>query len=230
MALQLRARRLKVENRATSKCLDIDDGPSRKGGKHTVSLRRCLLSRRHDHPENMLRFVVAPGGDIVPDLAARLPGRGMWLCADREVLGNPQLSRVFARGARRQVKLPEHLPNLVTEGLAKRLQDGISLGRRAGEAVCGFQKCRERIASGQVGVVICAADASRDELSRLMSGHRDVPVIQLESRVLASVFGRDHAVYAVMAPGALARRLITEYKRLTGVIEGSLPGPQGTGQ
>lgn len=221
---------LQVENRATSNILDIDDGPSRKGSKKTTSLRRCLLSRRHDHPDNMLRFVVAPGGDIVPDLAARLPGRGMWLCADREVLGNPQLPRVFARGARRQVKLPDQLPKLVAEGLAKRLQDGISLGRRAGDAVCGFQKCRERIASGRVGVVMCAADASRDELSRLMSGHRDLPVVRVPDRELALAFGRDHAVYAVMAPGALARRLITEYKRLTGVIEGSLPGPQGKGQ
>lgn len=219
-----------MENRVTSNILDIDDGPLRKAKKQTTSLRRCLLSRQHGHPDTMLRFVVAPEGEIIPDLAARLPGRGMWLCADRDVLGNPQLSRIFARGARRQVKVPKQLLNLVVEGLAKRVQDGISLGRRAGEAVCGFQKCRERIAAGRVGVVICAEGASQDELSRLMSGHRHLPVVEVSAQVLALAFGRDHAVYAVMAPGALSRRLVTECKRLTGVIEGSLPGPQDKGQ
>ncbi|WP_370517908.1 RNA-binding protein [Saccharibacter sp. 17.LH.SD] len=219
-----------MENRITSNVSDIDDGPSGGGQRKTLSLRRCLLSRRHDAPENMLRFVVSPDRRVIPDLTARLPGRGMWLCADRDVLSSPQLGKAFARGARQQVKFPEGLLDLVQEGLAKRLQDGISLGRRAGEAVCGFQKCRERITTGKVGVVICATDASQDELARLMSGHRDIPVVRVPDRVLASAFGRDRAVYAVIAPGALAQRFVTEYKRFSGVANGSLPGPAIKGQ
>lgn len=191
------------------------------------SYRRCLLSRSHDIAEHMLRFVVGPGDMVVPDLARRLPGRGMWLCADRASLEDKRLPQFFARAAKRRVHLPQGLLNLVEEGLAKRLQSGISLGRRAGEAVCGFQKCREHIVSGKVGVVICAAGASRDELARLVSGHRDLPVVWVPEKVLASAFGREKAVYAVMLSGALARQLMAEYKRFSGVAGRYAPKPSG---
>ncbi len=196
----------------------IDDGPVKKG-RAVSSQRRCLITRTHDEPQHMLRFVVGPEGQVVADLAARLPGRGMWLCANRAVLEDAQLPRVFSRAARQKLDVPVGLVGYIKDGLAKRLLDGISLGRRAGEAVCGFQKCRERIVAGKVGVVICAAGASQDEVARLLSGHRDLPVVWVPGRILAASFGRDRAVYAVMAPGALAERLKAEYKRFAGVAE-----------
>ncbi|WP_326831338.1 DUF448 domain-containing protein [Bombella favorum] len=208
---------------------DVDDGPSGRG-RRAPSQRRCLVSRMHDAPCHMIRFVVGPEGSIVADLAARLPGRGMWLKADRTVLEDGQLARIFSRAARQKVNVPEGLLESLKDGLAKRLLDGISLGRRAGEAVCGFQKCRERIVSGRVGVVICAAGASQDEVARLLSGQRELPVVWVPRAVLAASFGREHAVYAVMAPGALAERLKAEYKRFAGVAEGTLPGPDTVGQ
>lgn len=219
------------ENRITTEVeiADTDNGPPGKGRK-SVSQRRCLLSRTHDEPRHMLRFVIGPGGEVVPDLAARLPGRGMWLSANKVVLEDPQLARAFSRAARKKVAIPESFSARIKDGLAKRLLDGISLGRRAGEAVCGFQKCRERIVSGKVGVVICAADASQDEVARLLSGHRELPVVWVPGAVLAASFGRERAVYAVMAPGVLAQRLKAEYKRFKGVAEGSLPGPNENGQ
>ncbi|MCX5616248.1 DUF448 domain-containing protein [Bombella sp. TMW 2.2559] len=208
---------------------DTDDGPPGRGHR-ALSQRRCLVSRTHGEPGHMLRFVVGPDGRVVADLSVRLPGRGMWLLADRAVLEDKQLARAFSRAARQKVELPEGLVESVRDGLAKRLLDGISLGRRAGEAVCGFQKCRERIVAGRVGVVICAAGASQDEVARLLSGQRDLPVVWVPGAVLAASFGRERAVYAVMAPGALADRLKAEYKRFTGVTEGMLPGPDTVGQ
>ena len=208
---------------------DVDDGPSGRG-RRAPSQRRCLVSRTHDAPCHMIRFVVGPEGSIVADLAARLPGRGMWLKADRTVLEDGQLARIFSRAARQKVNVPEGLLESLKDGLAKRLLDGISLGRRAGEAVCGFQKCRERIVAGRVGVVICAAGASQDEVARLLSGQRELPVVWVPGDILAASFGRERAVYAVMAPGALAERLKAEYKRFAGVAEGTLPGPDTVGQ
>lgn len=216
------------ETRTTSEdCAfdEVDNGPVRKG-QRAPSQRRCLITRTHDEPRHMLRFVIGPAGQIVADLAARLPGRGMWLRAERAVLEDAQLSRVFSRAARQKVDVPVGLIESVRDGLAKRLLDGISLGRRAGEAVCGFQKCRERIVAGTVGVVICAAGASQDEVARLLSGHRDIPVVWVPGQVLAASFGRDRAVYAVMSKGALAERVKAEYKRFAGVAECTPPGPE----
>lgn len=219
------------ETRATTEEVipDTDDGPPGRG-RRASSRRRCLVSREHGEPGHMLRFVVGPDGRVVADLSARLPGRGMWLLADRAVLEEKQLARFFSRAARQKVELPEGLLESVRDGLAKRLLDGISLGRRAGEAVCGFQKCRERIVAGRVGVVICAAGASQDEVARLLSGQRELPVVWVPGDILAASFGRERAVYAVMAPGALAERLKAEYKRFAGVAEGTLPGPDTVGQ
>lgn len=219
------------ETRATTEdqIPDTDDGPPGRG-RRALSQRRCLVSRTHGEPRHMLRFVVGPDGRVVADLSARLPGRGMWLQADRAILEDGQLARAFSRAARQKVEIPEGFAESVRDGLAKRLLDGISLGRRAGEAVCGFQKCRERIVAGRVGAVICAAGASQDEVARLLSGHRDLPMVRVPGDVLAVSFGRERAVYAVMAPGALAERLKAEYKRFAGVTEGVLPGPETIGQ
>ena len=175
----------------------------------------------------MIRFVVGPGNRIVPDLAAKLPGRGMWLSASRDVLDSGRTRQAFARAAKAQVTVPDGLADLVQAALAQRLLDSVSLARRAGQAVCGFQKSREWLTSGRAGVVIRSDSASPDEFSRLVSGRRDLPVATVPDRVLASAFGRDRAVYAVVAPGALAQRLIAEHERFSGVAGRPLPDPEG---
>ncbi|UMM64395.1 hypothetical protein DM15PD_14090 [Aristophania vespae] len=210
---------------STNDLCDFDDGPVKGRKKTSSSERRCIVTRSHESPGQMIRFVIAPDGRIVPDLSGRLPGRGLWVKAEREIFDSAKLKQAFSRAARKEVQISQGLLNFVIEGLANRLQDGISLARRAGEAVCGFQKCRERLAANKVGVIICALGASRDELGRLMSGHRSLPVEWVPERVLASAFGRDRAVYAVIAPGALAQRLMADCKRFSGVAETSLPDP-----
>ena len=54
-------------------------------------LRKCIVTGEQAAPERMIRFVVGPSidgaaGEVVPDLARRLPGRGMWLKAERAVV------------------------------------------------------------------------------------------------------------------------------------------------
>src|SRR5437870_12059149 len=47
------------------------------------SLRRCVVTRAVLPKAALVRFVVGPTGEIVPDVAARLPGRGLWVKAER---------------------------------------------------------------------------------------------------------------------------------------------------
>lgn len=201
---------------------DLPDGAEE--GNDTQ--RRCIVTRQTGNPDVMLRFVIAPDGTVTPDLAARLPGRGIWLSARRDVLDTARTRHLFSRAARQPVKVPEDIAQAVVSGLEARLVQGLGLARRAGQALCGFVKCREWIAAGKAGIVIQGSGGSPDELRRLISGNGNLPVLTLPARVLATAFGREHAVYAVVARGALAQRLMAEHERFSGLTDGLVPEPR----
>lgn len=166
----------------------------------------------------MIRFVVAPDRTVVPDLLARLPGRGIWLSARRDVLDTARLRGAFARAAKGPVTVPPDLTASVEAGLTRRIGELLGLARRAGQAVCGFQKAREWLRTGRAGLVIQAADGSKEERARFLSGGRAVLVAApLPAEALGAVFGRDNVVHVAVAQGRLAEALGVETTRLAGV-------------
>ncbi len=168
----------------------------------------------------MIRFVLGPERMVIPDLAARLPGRGFWLSPSADVIETAAKRGAFARAARGPVILPPELATLLREGLTRRVTDMLGLARRAGQAVGGFAKAREALA--KAGVVVQASDGSDEECRRLLSGSRDVAVVRpLTAAALGAVFGRDHVVHVAVAQGRLAEALKAESFRLVGVTTGS---------
>ena len=184
----------------------------------TGPMRRCAVTRERDYKIRLIRFVVSPDRVVTPDLLAKLPGRGIWLSARRDVLVTACSKGAFARAARGQVSVPADLMEVVQAGLRRRVGELLGLARRAGQAVAGFQKSREWLQSRRAGLVIQALDGSREERSRLMSGVRDVPAVApLSAAALGAVFGRDHVVHVAVAQGRLAEVLEIETTRLSGV-------------
>ncbi len=188
----------------------------------TGPLRRCIVTRQQDYRNRMIRFVVAPDRVIVPDVNAKLPGRGIWLSARRDVLDTActkgALARVASKHARAHVTVPMDLVQVVQAGLTRRVTELLGLARRAGQAVCGFQKAREWLQSRHVGLVLQASDGSAAERARLISGVKDVPVATpLPGLALGAVFGRDHVVHVAVAHGKLAEALGIEVTRLAGI-------------
>ena len=211
---------------AASSGSDVSDGDAADGPEEPERgpLRRCIVTRERLPMERMIRFVVAPDRTLTPDLAARLPGRGIWLSAHRDVLETARTRGGFARAARGQVILPQDLPALLQDGLLRRMADCLGLARRAGQAVCGYARSREWITDGRAAVVVQAVDGSPDERSRLLSGARDLPVVAVMSGTrLAAAFGRDHVVHAALSRGALADRLVAESGRFTGLAGVAAP-------
>ena len=201
-----------AEEQAADDPADADEEPE------TGPLRRCVVTRERDYRARMIRFVVSPDRVVTPDLLAKLPGRGIWLSARRDVLVTARSKGAFARAARGQVTVPADLLEVVQAGLSRRVVELLGLARRAGQAVAGFQKSREWLQSRRVGIVIQAWDGSSDERSRLMSGVRDVPAAApLSAQALGVVFGRDHVVHAAVAQGRLAEALGIEITRLQGM-------------
>lgn len=180
-------------------------------------LRRCLVTRESLPKEAMIRFVLGPEHEVVPDLAGRLPGRGMWLSARADVLERAVKRGAFSRAARGTVHLPPDLRARIEDGLRGRLRDLIGFARRGGQAVCGRDAVREWLQSGKAGLLVEASDGSPKERARLVGG-RGLPVVApLPAEVLGGVFGRDHAVHVAIAPGRLAKSIAAEAARLAGI-------------
>ena len=181
-------------------------------------LRRCVVTRVQGERRRMIRFVVGPDQVLVPDLGARLPGRGIWLSARADVLETARGRGAFARAARAPVKLPPDLSLLIQSGLTRRIGESLGLARRAGQAVAGFTKAREWLDRRQAGVLVEAIDGSLAERARLLGTNTDVPVVlALPAAELGRLFGRDHAVHVAVAPGRLADAIAIEAERLAGM-------------
>jgi len=179
--------------------------------------RRCIVTREHGDRARMLRFVVGPDRQVVPDLAARLPGRGLWLSARADVVEAALAKGTFARAARGMVTVPAGLSALLQAGLNRRVADHLGLARRAGQAVAGFAKAREWVQAGRAGLVIQASDGSEDERRRLLSGVNIATAWPMSGAQLGVIFGRDQAVHVAIASGRLADALLIEIERLSGV-------------
>ena len=169
----------------------------------------------------MIRFVVGPDRAIVPDLTARLPGRGIWLSASGDVIetagAKGNLTRAFARAARGPVVVPPDLLAVLEAALVRRIGELLGLTRRAGQAVAGFDKAREWLRGGRARLVLQAADGSAAERARLLSGITLPVFTPLPGAALGRVFGRDYVVHVAIAPGKLAESLHVEAERLAGL-------------
>ena len=185
----------------------------------------------------MIRFVVAPGGVVVPDLAARLPGRGIWLSARGDVIETARTRGAFAKAVRAPVTVPSDLLSGLQAALVRRIGEQLGLARRAGQAISGFSKAREWLAKGSAALVVQAADGSPEERARFVGAWKGPVVTPLDGTMLGAVFGRDHAVHVVIAEGRLAERIATESERLAGLMQAGGPekategkSPRGAGR
>lgn len=182
------------------------------------SQRRCIVTGESADRARLLRFVVGPDDTIVPDVEARLPGRGLWLTPRRDIVERALAKRIFARAARRQVKVPPDLADRVEGLLARRCGEDLGLARRAGLAVAGFDRVSEAIRGGRAGLLLSALDgatAGRDRLAA--QGSRLMSASVLTAAELGAAFGRERIVHAAVAGGSLCRRLGFDLMRLAGM-------------
>jgi len=211
--------------------LALEDIDPESEARETGPMRRCVVTRERDEKAGMIRFAVSPDRNVVPDLLARLPGRGIWLSARRDVLETALTKGALTRAAQKManggvVSVPADLPGLLVMGLERRIADCLGLARRAGQAVAGFQKAREWIDAGRASLVVEASDGSPEERARFLGwrdgqrtarGFQGAVIKPLGGAVLGALFGRDHTVHVAVAAGRLADLLLVETKRLAGI-------------
>ena len=186
--------------------------------------RRCIATGTVGETAALIRFVVGPEGRIVPDLPGRLPGRGLWVSADRAALERAVDRKLFGRAARRAVNTPKDLVETVERLLAGRVVELLSLSRKAGTAVAGFEKSRAMLASGRAAVLFQAVDGSIREASRLRwpPGEQSTGARFrcLTAGELGLAFNRESVIHAAASKNGLAARLVGEANRLVGLRVG----------
>lgn len=189
--------------------------------------RRCVVTGEVQPKAGLVRFVLSPEGIIFPDLAAKLPGRGIWVTASRELIAKAASKGLFSRGAKAPAKAPDDLVDLVEAGLAKRVVELISLERKAGYAVCGFEKVKDWLADGKAKVLLQASDGSDRGKGKLWTPEGGRWFGCLTSNELGLAFGRDSVVHAALAAGGLTKRVVEEAAKLNGLRQADGGHPPG---
>lgn len=179
------------------------------------TMRRCLVLGEVKPKELMIRFVVGPDGAVVPDLAAKLPGRGLWVSAQRDVLIKACDKNLFARAAKAKVIVPAGLLAQVEDLLAKRCLDLLGLARSAGAVVTGQPQVEHALAHDQLSFVMLAADAGRDCRKKLSRAR--VVDSGFARGLLGAALGHDHLASVGLKPHPLTKKLEQECARWQGV-------------
>jgi uncharacterized protein len=178
----------------------------------------------------MLRFVVAPTGELVPDMAANLPGRGLWLTPRRDIVERALAKRLFPRAARRPVVVPQGLADHLEQLLARRCCEGLGLARRSGLAVAGFEKVCEAVRAGKAALLLSAIDGAEGGRGKIRGLARGLPAAAvLTAAEMGAVFGRDHVVHVALGGGRLTARVLGDAEKLAGFRAGASRPSDGTG-
>jgi len=192
-----------------------------RGGQHkdpgAAPERTCIVTGEAQPKPGLIRFVVGPDATVYPDILGKLPGRGMYVTANRAVLETARKGQ-FARSAKQAVVLPDGLLTSVEEQLAQRVIDLVALTRKAGRAVCGFEKVKGWLAGGEaVRVLMQASDGSDRGKAKLWTPEGARYFGCLTSAELGMAFGRSSVIHCALATGGLSNRVVEEAGKLTGL-------------
>lgn len=185
--------------------------------------RRCIVTGEVLPEEKLIRFVAGPEGDVIPDIAAKLPGRGMWVRADRAVLEQAVRKNFFSRAARKPLKVNDDLVSRLEMLLLRQMACDLGLARRSGALILGFDLVGRAFAGkSPPALLIEASDGAPDGRRKLLGsalahGHRPAVLDCLNSVELGLALGRENVVHAALKSGQLAERLQISAGRLAGL-------------
>ncbi len=184
--------------------------------------RRCIATGEVLPEARLVRFVLDSEGNVVPDIEAKLPGRGFWVSADSRAIETAAKRHLFAKAAGRTAMAPADLVARTEAGITQRMLSYLGLARRASDLILGFDQVERQIRGSEPpAVLIEALDSAEDGRRKLQAAAKAtgyVPfVIQAFSGAELSLsLGRENVVHAAVKPGRIAERLIFEAARLKG--------------
>ncbi|MBB5745231.1 RNA-binding protein [Brevundimonas variabilis] len=181
--------------------------------------RRDLVTHQVMDESCLIRFVAGPDGSVAPDLGRKLPGRGMWVAADRQSIETAARKGLFSRSAKTKLSAAADLANTVENLLVRRCLDQLGLARREGVLISGFEKSAAAIRSGKAAWLVEATDGAADGRGKLLAlaRHQTTKVCGVFSADdLSLALGLENAIHVVLLKGGRADRWTSEVERLAG--------------
>ena len=183
-----------IDTAVTQPGVELDAGPHAREPQ-----RLCIVTRAVRPVAELIRFVIGPDGHVVPDVKSKLPGRGVWVTASRETVEAAVKRHAFARGFKRDARVPADLA-LQTERLLERAAlDALAMAGKAGLVAVGFAKVATALERDEVVAVLHAAEGSPDGIRKLeavsrrrMPGKPPLAVEFLKAEQLDLEIGRAH--------------------------------------
>ena len=217
--------------------IDTDRGP-REGRRGTERL--CALTRAVRPVDELIRFVAGPDGAIVPDLKRRLPGRGVWITANRTSIDEAVKRNVFARSLKREARAASDLASQVERQLESAALDALGIVHKAGRVAIGFGRTETALAGvPPVVAILNASDGAPDGARKIAAAAAkrqtaenlgEIPVISaFTSAQLDLALGRSNVIHAALLAGPAGNGFLARCQSLERfrTID---PGGRGTGE
>lgn len=203
---------------------DLDNGPRTN---KSATARMCAVSRAVRPVDELIRFVVSPAGEVVPDLKRKLPGRGLWVSASRAAVAEAVRRNHFKRGFRREVRVSPALAQDTEALLARSVAEALAVAAKAGQVVSGFGKVEGALEGrpAELAALIHASDGAADgirkldALARQNAGKRGksgvFPIVcVLTSAELDLALGRTNVIHAALLAGPASRTFLSRSQTL----------------
>jgi uncharacterized protein len=195
---------------------ELDNGPRTK----SATMRMCAVSREVKPVDELIRFVLSPQGEVVPDLKRKLPGRGLWITASRARVAEAVRRNQFSRGFKRDVRAAQTLASDTENLLVRSAIEALAMAAKAGQVVSGFAKVEEALAGGQATVLIHASDGAADGIRKLDAIVRQrggnhgesliFPIVTgLTSAELDLALGRANVIHAALLAGPAGKTFLS---------------------
>ncbi len=196
---------------------DLDNGPRTD---RSATVRMCAVTRQVRPIDELIRFVVSPQGEVVPDLKRKLPGRGLWVSASRRTVAEAVRRNQFSKGFKRDVRVTPTLAADTEALLVRSVVEALAMAAKAGQVVSGFSKVEGALAQRQVQALIHASDGAADGIRKLdavarqNAGNndetREFPLVTaLTSEQLDLALGRSNVIHAALLAGPASKTFLS---------------------
>ncbi len=201
---------------------DLDNGPRTD---RSATMRMCAVSREVRPTDELIRFVVSPQGEVIPDLKRKLPGRGLWVSASRRSVAEAVRRHQFSRGFKRDVRVAATLPADTEALLVRSATEALAMAAKAGQVVSGFAKVEGLLEQGKAEALIHASDGAADGIRKLdaIAGQKGrkigespllATVTVLTSAELDLALGRSNVIHAALLAGPASKTFLSRCQTL----------------
>jgi uncharacterized protein len=200
---------------------ELDNGPRTN---RSATVRMCAVTRQVRPIDELIRFVVSPSGQVIPDLKRKLPGRGLWVSASHQALAEAVRRHQFGKGFKRDVHVAPTLASDTETLLVRSATEALAMAAKAGQVISGFSKVEgvlgQRQAKASIAALIHASDGAADGIRKLDAivrqnagindDSREIPVVTaLTSEQLDLALGRSNVIHAALLAGPASKTFLS---------------------